>query len=73
MAGPPRNPTAATPTAASRETATRETAGRPGRRPAAGGGASPQVSQYPSWIVPPQPARVHVVAAVVVMAAAPVS
>jgi hypothetical protein len=39
---------------------------------AAGAGASPQVSQYPSWIVPPQPGRVHVVAAVVVMAAAPV-
>jgi hypothetical protein len=39
---------------------------------AAGAGASPQVSQYPSWIVPPQPGRVHVVAAMVVMAAAPV-
>jgi hypothetical protein len=40
---------------------------------AAGAGASPQVSQYPSWIVPPQPGRVQVVAAVVVMAPAPVS
>jgi hypothetical protein len=26
---------------------------------AAGAAASPQVSQYPSWIVPPQPGRVH--------------
>jgi hypothetical protein len=35
---------------------------------ATGSGASPQVSQYPSWIVPPQPGRAHLVAVVVIAA-----
>src|SRR5215472_11586891 len=50
------------------------TGGRPGTEAvsgAAGAGtaASPQVSQYPPSIVPPQPGRVHVVAVVVMPAA----